>query len=341
MLKVALFKSDNRFDSFQAKIKEYQLDCQVFDFRDIAWLEADFDSFDIVIYFPTFNFSSNHPLALSAVYDQFMFLKNQYPHLIMFPDPNVVHYYNDKHRQYLFLEKNGFPIPPTLPLYSEKMVAGAARKIGFPMVLKNRYGAGGDFVFKVNNESELREFYRLSKLDLYSLSALKFFLKKLTRREFYYSLIKAREVDYPFFSFPVLAQKFISMERDLKTVIGDYQIVEGHWRQQVDEKMWKVNIDGGGIGEWSYIDREAIELSEKLARRLCARWLNIDLVVSEGKFLITEFSPVWHHYKYKEKPSFVYKDDYNIDMPLEKSLDLEAIILDSLIKACGDKKVNL
>jgi hypothetical protein len=68
--------------------------------------------------------------------------------------------------------------------------------------------------------------------------------------------------------------------------------------------------------------------------------VNIDLVLSEGKFLITEFSPVWHHYKYKEKPSFVYKDDYNIDMPLEKSLDLEAIILDSLIKACRDKHTS-
>ncbi|MCD4677448.1 MAG: hypothetical protein K8S18_15860 [Desulfobacula sp.] len=35
----------------------------------------------------------------------------------------------------------------------------------------------------------------------------------------------------------------------------------------------------------------------------------------------------------KEKPSFVYKEDYNIDTPLEISLDLERIIVESLIKA--------
>jgi len=46
--------------------------------------------------------------------------------------------------------------------------------------------------------------------------------------------------------------------------------------------------------------------------------------------LITEFSPVWHHYAYKEKPSFVYKDDYNIDVPLEVSLDLEKIMIRSI-----------
>jgi hypothetical protein len=52
-----------------------------------------------------------------------------------------------------------------------------------------------------------------------------------------------------------------------------------------------------------------------------------------GEFLISEFSPVWHHYAYKEKPSFVYKEDYNIGTPLEKSLNLEEIIVDSLIRA--------
>ncbi len=62
-------------------------------------------------------------------------------------------------------------------------------------------------------------------------------------------------------------------------------------------------------------------------------WLNLDLILSGDEFLITEFSPVWHHYAYREKPTFVYKDDYNIDVPLEVSLDLERIIVESLIEA--------
>ncbi len=61
-------------------------------------------------------------------------------------------------------------------------------------------------------------------------------------------------------------------------------------------------------------------------------------MMSDDKFLVSEFSPVWHHYKYKEKPSFVYKDDYNIDIPLELSLDLERIIVESLINAVKSRR---
>ena len=60
--------------------------------------------------------------------------------------------------------------------------------------------------------------------------------------------------------------------------------------------------------------------------------------MSDGQFLITEFSPVWHHYAYQEKSSFVYKDDYNITMPLEVSLDLERIIVESLLRAVDSLK---
>jgi len=54
-------------------------------------------------------------------------------------------------------------------------------------------------------------------------------------------------------------------------------------------------------------------------------------------FISLEFSPVWHHYAYREKPSFVYKEDYNIDVPLEISLDLERIIVESLVSAVKNK----
>jgi glutathione synthase/RimK-type ligase-like ATP-grasp enzyme len=59
--------------------------------------------------------------------------------------------------------------------------------------------------------------------------------------------------------------------------------------------MWKINIDGGGTGVWKEVPNEAIELSVRLAKHLRASWINIDLIMWEGRFLITEFSPVWHH----------------------------------------------
>lgn len=333
VMKAVLFKSSNRFDSFLSKMKELNLDITVLDFANNDWYGFDFSSVKIVVYFPTFKFSSNHPLALSEVYDNLQFIKNTYPKIVMFPDPGIINYYNDKYRQFLFLQQNGFPIPDTIPLFSEESVKKAIAEFGFPVVIKNRYGAGGDSVFMADTEEEVMNFYKLSKLNFFHSGGLKMVFKNLTSREFYYHLIKEKNMKYPFFSYPLIGQRFIKMERDLKTVTGDYKVVEAHWRVQTDDSMWKVNIDGGGIGEWSYVDQEALDVSVKLAKTLKTRWINIDLSLCEGKFLISEFSPVWHHYKYKEKPNFIYKDDYNIDMPLEQSLDLEQIIVESLINA--------
>ena len=93
--------------------------------------------------------------------------------------------------------------------------------------------------------------------------------------------------------------------------------------------MWKVNIDGGGVGEWSHIPDEAIKIGKELAGKLNSTWLNIDLFVTENGFLISEFSPVWHHYKYKEKSNFIYNKNYNLQS-LKKSLNLESIIIKSM-----------
>ena len=333
MLKAVLFKSAERFDSFQRKLGEYNVQCTVLDFDRHEWTEFDYSAADILIYYPSFKYSSNHPHALQDVYDNITFLAECWPHLKMFPDPKIVKYYNDKYRQFQFLKAKKFPIPETIPLFSASSVNLADRRLGYPMVVKNRYGAGGGSVYRAYNKKELYNFYRLSKMDFFHLGAARFFGKMLGERLFYWQLIKARKARYPFFSPPILAQKFVEIDRDLKTVTGDGKVVEAHWRHQATPEMWKVNIDGGGTGVWAKVPKEAIDLSVKLAKELNASWLNIDMIMENGRFLITEFSPVWHHYAYKEKPSFVYREDYNIDVPLEVSLDLERIIVESLMKS--------
>lgn len=338
MLDVVLFKSKERFESFKKKLWEYDVNPIVLDFESLDWIEFDYSNIDFIIYYPSFKYSSNHPLALQEVYDNLMFIHSRFPHIKMYPDPKLIPYYNDKYKQYLFLRRNGYPIPETIPLFSEESVELADTELGYPMVIKNRYGAGGGAVFQVFNKKELDEYFRFSKLNLFNLGSAKYFLKLLSKRIFYYWLIKGKRMIYPFLSAPLLAQKFIKMDRDLKTVVGNYKVVEAHWRIKANEEMWKVNIDGGGIGEWSEIPEEATMVSERLARDLEASWINIDLIPSDGKFLITEFSPVWHHYAYKEKPTFVYKEDYNIGMPLEVSLDLEKLIVESLIEAVKKQK---
>jgi hypothetical protein len=338
MPKAVLFKSKERFDAFQRKFNEHGVQCTILDFETNDWIRHDYSSVDILIYYPSFEYSSNHPLALHKIYDNLMFLHEKHPHIRMFPDPKICKYYNDKYKQYLFLNAKDYPVPDTIPLFSEASVALAHEKLGYPMIIKNRFGAGGGAVYRALDRKELVKFYRMSQLDFVHIGAVKFFIEMLSERLFYWQLIKAKKARYPFFSPPILAQKFVKIDRDLKTVVGGGKVVEAHWRLQANEEMWKMNIDGGGTGVWAHVPQEALDLSVRLATDLNASWLNLDLIMSDGKFLITEFSPVWHHYAYKEKPSFVYKDDYNIDVPLEVSLDLERIVVESLIEAV--KKVK-
>jgi glutathione synthase/RimK-type ligase-like ATP-grasp enzyme len=333
MHSAALFKSSERFDSFNKSLINHKIDTQILDFDRQEWLTFDYSKIDFVIYYPSFEFSSNSPQALQKVYDNLIFLKDSWPHLRIFPDPKGIKYYNDKYRQFLFLQRNNFPIPKTIPLFSQNCVDEADKKLGYPLILKNRYGAGGGAVFRINNKNELFAFYRLSELDLVHHGALKYYFKIFTEKLFYWELFKAKKARYPFFSKPLLAQKFVPISRDLKTVVNKDKVVEAHWRYQADKTMWKMNIDGGGTGVWGYVPDNAINLSIQLTQKIGVSWLNLDLIESSGEFLISEFSPVWHHYHYKEKPSFVYKDDYNIDMPLEISLDLEKIIVESLIRS--------
>ncbi|MCG7987552.1 MAG: ATP-grasp domain-containing protein [Candidatus Thiodiazotropha weberae] len=327
--KCVLFKSKERFDEFYKKLALYDIETKVLDFDSLDWIDYDYSTVDYVIYYPSFEFTSNHPNALQRVIDNLKYIHSINNNLVIFPEPKILDYYNDKYRQFLFLNKNNYHIPKTIPLLSKQALEKASEELGYPMVVKNRYGAGGGYVFKVENYKQLEALYELSMLNYSSLDGVKQVLKDLTNKEFYYRWLKAKKLTYPFLSKPLLAQKFVKIEKDLKTVCVNNKVVEGHWRRQANPEMWKMNIDDGGVGEWSYIPESAILESEKLASALGAKWLNIDLIISGENYYISEFSPVWHHYLYKEKDSFVYKDDYNIDMPLQDSLDLSKIIIES------------
>lgn len=338
--RAVLFRSVERFDAFRAKLEAYGAGVTVLDFDEPGWRQFDYRPIDIVIYYPSFEYSSNHPAALGRVRDNLQFLHRQFPRIRYYPDPCLTPYYNDKYRQFLYLSRQGYPIPRTIPLTAGGELDRAAAELGYPMVVKNRYGAGGGSVFLVKNRRQLERCYRVSTLDLWNLGAWRHIAAQFLDRTALYHLIRARRANYPLLSPPLLAQEFINTDRDLKTVVGQGQVVEGHWRLEADSGMWKVNIDAGGIGLWGRIPREALALSERLAAELGARWLNIDLMRDEdGRFLVSEFSPVWHHYAYREKPSFIYQDDYNLPVPLEVSLDLERIIVESLLRPEADLTV--
>ena len=73
-VRAVLFKSEERFISFKKKIEHYDVDVTVLDFEKHKWLEFDYENIDFIIYYPSFKYSSNHPLALYAVYDNITFL---------------------------------------------------------------------------------------------------------------------------------------------------------------------------------------------------------------------------------------------------------------------------
>ncbi|MEJ2253367.1 MAG: ATP-grasp domain-containing protein [Nitrospirota bacterium] len=339
-MNAVLFRSEERFDSFSQTLEKLGVRYTVLNFGSNEWLDFNYSDVDMVIYYPSFQYSSNHPLSLHHVRDDLMHIASMNPHLVMYPDPGLFDFYNDKYKQFLYLKARGYPMPTTYPLLSAESVTIAEERLGYPLVIKNRYGAGGEGVFRVRERKELEKYCKLAVLDLFNPGSIRHFMNMASERIFYYHLIKAKKMKYPFLSPPLLAQEYVTTDRDLKTVVGKGRVVEAHWRHQAHSEQWKVNIDDGGIGVWSRVPQAAIELSERLAADLNARWLNIDIIPRDGEYLITEFSPVWHHYAYREKPSFIYREDYNIETPLEESLDLESLIVRSLIQAVRDKRKN-
>lgn len=301
------------------------------DFAQPEWIECDFAAHDFLIFYPSFEFDSAHPLSLTTVRDHFAHIARVAPNLQLYPDLAGLHFYGDKYRQYLHLTAAGFPTPDTLPLGSREAVEQAADTFGFPLVVKNRFGAGGDYVLLVQSKQELQELYQKSIMDYSSLrTCARAMATKIFRREFYYWWLKRRELKYPFYSYPLLAQRFQPHERDLKIVVGDGVAIEAHWRGKASADMWKVNIDGGGKGIWSHVPEALTAVAINLAASIGAKWLNVDLFEAQGQPLISEFSPVWHHYRYGEKDSFVYQEDYNLEN-LDTALDLEEIIVRSFL----------
>jgi len=325
--RAVLFKSTRRFQPFHDKLEQYQYDVTTLDFERHDWIEFDYSGISLIIYFPEFSFSSNHPQALCKVLDNLSFIHGMHPAMDMFPDPRVIPYYADKYRQYLYLRRTSLPTIPTVPLLSADSVDKAAAELGFPLVVKNRFGAGGDYVFLITERKQLMDYYRASRFDFTTWHCMKSAVKTLMKSEFWWYLLKSKNMHYPFLSYPLLAQQFVAHDRDLKTVTGFNEVVEAHWRNRSDPQAWKMNIDGGGIGEWSHVPDKPLNLSIDLAKSLGAKWLNIDFMCSGSDYYISEFSPVWHHYRYKEKASFVYNENYNLDIPLEQALDLEDLIV--------------
>ena len=73
-MRAVLFESLERYEAFHQNLVDHGIEVQVLRLTDQNWLAFDYTDLDIVIYYPSFQYSSNHPLALSEVYDNIAFL---------------------------------------------------------------------------------------------------------------------------------------------------------------------------------------------------------------------------------------------------------------------------
>jgi len=94
MLNAMLFKSEERFLSFKKVLEEYRVNCTILDFASHEWIDHDYSNIDFLIYYPSFEYSSNYPLPLYRVHDNLTHIKSMYPNLKMYPDPQLVQYYD-------------------------------------------------------------------------------------------------------------------------------------------------------------------------------------------------------------------------------------------------------
>jgi len=140
--KAILFKSKERFSAFHKKLLDYHVDTTILDFETHEWIDFDYKDIDFIIYYPSFKYSSSHPLALNDVYDNLLYLHSEYPDISFYPDPNCIKYYNDKYRQFLYLNKYDYPIPETIPILSETSLDLAETKMDmgpfFPLLDDNK-----------------------------------------------------------------------------------------------------------------------------------------------------------------------------------------------------------
>ena len=96
--KAVLFKSVERFDAFQDVLEQYNIDVIFLDFNEHSWIDFDYSEIDFIIYYPSFQFSSNAPFSLYEVYDNLIHIHSNYPQIKIYPDPGLIYFYNDKYR---------------------------------------------------------------------------------------------------------------------------------------------------------------------------------------------------------------------------------------------------
>lgn len=82
---------------------------------------------------------------------------------VLVSDPEVTDICNDKWKTYQFLKKEGFRTPRTFIHLDDAASAARQGEVGYPLVVKPRWGMGSIAVYEADDEEELRILYKKSR----------------------------------------------------------------------------------------------------------------------------------------------------------------------------------
>ncbi len=184
----------------------------------------------------------------------------------LFNGAEAIRLADDKMLTHIALLKTDLSQPKTIP--SPLFFAGeddgsflknVIEELGFPIVVKNCYGAFGRQVFLARNESELR-----------ALRA-----KLLPEKHIY--------------------QEFIDCgSTDLRVIVIGGKAICAMRRRAKDEGEFRANAELGGTGEAVELTKALAETAEKAANALGLCYAGVDLLEKEGGYLVAEVNSNAH-----------------------------------------------
>ncbi|MFB6143788.1 MAG: RimK family alpha-L-glutamate ligase [Candidatus Nanohaloarchaea archaeon] len=168
-------------------------------------------------------------------------------------DDDTYAYEANKFYSMKILDDNGVKVPNSVYTLSPDTAVAAAKKLGYPVIMKTIGGAGGEGVMRASSESELKPV----------MDTMKAFEQDICLQEF---------------------QEHSGTDNRV-IVIGDY--ITAYSRSSADEDEWRSNISGGGERLEAELTEEMREAAQTAARAVGFDICGCDMIeTEEGPYIL-------------------------------------------------------
>lgn len=156
--------------------------------------------------------------------------------------------------QVKLVQKFGFLAPNSFAINNYSDAKKVAKKLGFPMVVKEIHGYGGQGVFLARNETELKELIKKDKL--------------------------------------YLGQEFIKLKKieDFRVYIIDGKTVGGLKRSNNTKGEFRANTMQGASAKFFMPEKKLANLAEQIAKKLGNKIVAIDFIKKGSDYYFVEFN---------------------------------------------------